>query len=189
MKKRSFLILTLTSIWFHLYAQDQALPTQEKPLKIGYTNIEYILGFLPEARGVESECKSFEKQLENQLEAKVGEFQQKVQAFQQGYETMTEAVRNQKQIDLQRSQGNIEQLQLEAQEKLAHKRTSLIQPIYARVQKAIRQVAEENGYTHVFNADIGAMPILLYAGEEYNISHLVLTKLEVNTANPKGKKK
>ena len=187
MQKKMFLTLILTALLFSVEAQEVSPPTQPSPLKIGYTNVEYILGFLPETKKIESEYVSFEKQLKNQLEAKIGEFQQKMQAFEQGYEAMTEAVRKQKQLELQQLRNNLEQLQLDAQEKLANKHTSLLKPVYEKIQSKIEEVAKENGYTHVFNANTGAIPVLLYASEEHNISEQVLKKLGVSP--DKGKKK
>ena len=187
MQKKMFLTLILTALLFSAEAQEALPPTQPSPLKIGYTNVEYILSFLPETKKIESEYVSFENQLKNQLAAKLEEFQQKVQTVQQGLEAMTEAVRNQKQLELQQLQKNFEQLQLDAQEKLANKHSSLLKPVYEKIQSKIEEVAKENGYTHVFNAKTGGIPVLLYASEEHNISDQVLKKLGVSP--DKGKKK
>ena len=102
-------------------------------------------------------------------------------------ETMTEPARNKKQQELQQQQMRIQQEEMEAQEKLASKHTNLLKPIYEKIQNKIEQVAKENGYTHVFNANVGGMPVLLYAGEEHNISTLVLKKLGVNPNQDKKK--
>ena len=37
-------------------------------VKIGYTNAEYILGLLPEAKQIEADLTAYEKQLQNQLQ-------------------------------------------------------------------------------------------------------------------------
>ena len=187
MKKSLFLTLGLTALLCSVKAQETVAHAQAIPLKIGYTNVEYMLGLLPETKKIESECKSFEKQLRNQFEAQLGEYQQKAQAFEQGYATMTEAVRNQKQKELQQLREDLDQLQLEAQEKLVNKRNSLFMPIYDKITSTIEQVAKENGYTHVFNANTGGIPVLLYVSEEHNISALVLKKLGVSPDEHKKK--
>ena len=40
-------------------------------LKIGYTNVEYILTFLPETKQVQSEVSAYGTQLQNQLQSKI----------------------------------------------------------------------------------------------------------------------
>jgi outer membrane protein len=55
----------------------------------------------------------------------------------------------------------------------------LLQPAYDKIQKAIDDVAKENGYTHVFSSDQGGVFILLYAREEDNITNIVLKKLGI----------
>lgn len=109
--------------------------------------------------------------------------------MEQGYQTMTEAVRGQKQKELQQLQGNFEQLQAEAQGKLASKHASLLEPIYERVQKAIQQVAQEHAYTHVFNNSLGGMSILLYVSDEHNLSDKVLQQLGIDPDRKAQKEK
>ncbi|MEM9416925.1 MAG: OmpH family outer membrane protein [Bacteroidota bacterium] len=188
MQKIFFLALTLVTLLFGPEAQAVSADKQVLPLKIGYTNVEYIFDLLPERKKIESEYASFEKQLGNQMQTKYGEFQQKLKAFQQGQETMKEAVRNKKQLELQQLNRSLEQLQVESQEKLAKKRASLFNPLYEKIQSKIKEVAKENSYTHVFSANPGGIPVLLYASEEHDISKLVLKKLGISPAKHKKKK-
>jgi len=186
MQKKLFLTLALLLSLTKLDAREKSPSKQSAPLKIGYTNMDYILGFLPETKTIRSEYTSFENQIKNQLEARMEEFQQKAQAFQQGHEAMTEAVRNKKQLELQKLHGGLEQLRLESQEKLASKYANLLEPIQNKITNAIEQVAKKNGYTHVFNANVGNMPVLLYADEGHNISDQVLQQLGVDPAKAKS---
>ena len=163
-------------------------PAPTPSMKIGYVDLDYVFSFLPEIKKVESECASFEKQLQNQLEAKIREFQQKLQDLQQGYETMDEPVRNQKQQELQELEKNLKRLQLESQEKLMSKRNSLLSPIDAKIRSTIKQIAEENGYIYILNASLGGMPVILYVVEEHNISDLILKKLGVSPEKEKDSK-
>ena len=190
MQKSLFLPLILASLLCSVEAQETVAHAPAIPLKIGYVNLAYIIKFLPETKKLESECESFEKQLKNKLEAQIGELQQKAQALEQGYEAMTELVRNKKQRELRQLQKDLEQIQLESQEKMASKYHSLFNPIYEKTRSMIEQVAKENGYTHVFNATIGGdIPLLLYGSEEHNISELVLRKLGISSDEDKKKKK
>lgn len=190
MKKKISLMLLSALLLFSAEGKENTTPSPVSalPLKVGYVDLDYIFGLLPEIKKIESECTSFEKQLQSQLETKIGEFQQKLQAFQQGYETMDDSVRNQKQRELQQLEKNLKQLQLESQEKLIAKRNSLLSPVDEKIRNAVKQIAEEGGYTYIFNANLGGMPVLIYAVEEYNISELVLKKLAINPEKGKTEK-
>jgi outer membrane protein len=152
----------------------------QQNLKIGYTNVDYILSQLPEAKQMESEYKAYEKQLSNQLQSKYQEFQTKMEAFQKNFQSMTDVVRADKQEELQNLQASIEKFQKDAEASLQKKQVDIFQPAYDKIQKAIDEVSKENNYTHVFSSDAGGMPVLLYASDDDNISDLVLKKLGVN---------
>ena len=128
--------LLLITIGFTSLAQDTT--------KIGYANVEFILSQLPEAKEIESDYKIYERQLSNQLQSKIDEFQQKAEAFQRDGAAMTELVRADKQNELRSLQASIEKFQSEAQISLQNKQIELFQPAYKRITETIQEVAEEN---------------------------------------------
>lgn len=152
---------------------------QDGDIKIGYTNVDYILNLLPEAKQIEADLTAYQSQLGKQLQSKMQDFQQKLQTFQQGADTMTDVVRQDKQEELQNMQASIQNFQREADSSIQQKQAELMAPAYNKIQKAIDQVAKENGYTHIFSSDASGFPILLYAQDEDNISDLVLKNLGV----------
>lgn len=189
MQKRVFLTLALMLSIFKLYAKEKSSHIQPLPLKIGYADMEYILIRLPETKAMQSECATFEKQLNNQIKAGMEDFQQKRQVFEQSYEAMTEAVRNQKELELLQLQKSINQLQLSLPGKVAGKQSNLLEPVYEKVQSAVAQIAKENGYTYVLSNNIGSISMLLYADEKHDISDRVLKKLGIDPNKEEGKKK
>lgn len=150
-------------------------------LKIGYTNVEYILALMPEAKRIESDLKAYSTQLESQLQTKYKDFEAKGEAYQKGAATMTEVVRADKEKELMNLRSSIEEFQKNAEVSLQKKQQSLLEPAYKKMQGAIDEVAKENGYTYVFNSDAGygTNAILLHAPEDGNISDLVLKKMGV----------
>jgi outer membrane protein len=189
MQKKILLTLALVLSMAKLYAaKEKHLSTQPSPIKIGYVHVGYLLDYLPEIKTIESELRSFDKQLKKQLEAKSDEFQKKFKVLQEGYEAMTEAVRNKKQLELEQLTESFTQLQRESQEKLANKSADLFGPIQNKIRQAIEQVAKKNGYTHILNSGPEPFPTLLYGDEKYNISDLVLRELGVDPAEVKSKK-
>ena len=147
--------------------------------KIGYANVEFILSQLPEAKEIESEYKTYEQQLSNQLQSKIDEFQQKAEAFQRDGAAMTELVRADKQNELRNLQASIEKFQSEAQVSLQNKQIDLFQPAYKKITETIQEVAKEQGYSHVFSDNTSGFQIILYASDKDDISRMVLKKLGV----------
>lgn len=158
------------------FANASAQTTQ----KIGYADWEYIFSLMPEYKQLENELKTHSTQLENQLKAKSQELETKYKAYQAMPATTPDAIRADKERELQAMQESIQKFQQDAQTSLQNKQTSLLDPVYKKVGKAIEDVAKENGYAFIINPQIvGGGDILLYSDENYNISNLVLKKLGI----------
>lgn len=176
MKSRILLSAALSIVGLGLMAQ----------LKIGYTNADYILSLMPEAKQIESDLTTYETQLQNQLKSKYDEFQTKATDYQQNAATMIDAVRLDKETELQNMQQEIQSFEQQAQQSLANKRNQLVSPAYEKIGTAIEQVAKENGYTHIFSSGTPGFSVLLYAREEDNVSDLVLKKLGIDPPADSG---
>lgn len=155
--------------------------TAQNAIKIGYTNAEFVLSYMPEARQIESELRDYERQLTTQLESKMQDFQTKLSDFQRTAENMIPEVRNDRQEELQNLQASIEKFRSDAQASLQKKQMELLQPAYDRIQTAIDAVAEENGYTLILNSGQPEMglQIILFAKDQDNVSDLVFRKLGI----------
>lgn len=152
---------------------------QSDNLKLGYTNVQFILSKMPEAQQIQSEFEAYQKQLQNRLQSKMQSFQQKVKDFQSGASTMTQQARQQRQQELQQERQNLQQEQQQAQQSLQEKRMELFEPVYNKIQENINKVAENEGYSHIFSTDAGQMPVLLYARESDNVTSEVLNQMGI----------
>ena len=171
MKKISLFIVSVFLINFVTIAQD---------IKIGYTNVEYILSFLPETKQVQSEVQAYGTQLQNQLQSKITDFQSKADAFQKTAATMTDLIRADKQEELQNLQASIQKYQNEAQTSIAQKEQDLFKPLFEKISNAINVVSERENYTHVLSAGVPGVDVLLYARPTDDISNLVLAELGID---------
>ena len=154
----------------------------QAPLKIGYTDVQYVLARMPESKQIESDLKTYNSQLENQLKSKTAELEAKYKTYQQGEATMTDIVKADKQKEMQAMQQSIQEFQRSAEQSLQQKQQTLLKPALDKLQKNIDLVAEESGYTYVFNSDAGGSPLLLHAPKDGDISDLVLKKMGINPA-------
>lgn len=148
-------------------------------MKIGYTNVEYILSQMPEAKQVDSEFKAYEAQLQNQLQSKGTELQTKLQEYQQGAPTMTDLVRADKEAELQSLNQRFEAFQREAQTSLQKKQGELYAPLFEKIGNAVKAVRMENGYDMIFSTGVPGVDILLDADEKYDVSDLVFKKMGI----------
>lgn len=179
---RKLVLLLVLGLGAHL---SQA---QTESVKIGYADIDYILGQMPESKAIEAELKSTQTQLKNQIDAKYADFQKKLADYNANLNTMLEAVRANTERELTQMQQNIEKLQADAQTTIQTKQAQLLDPVFKKVGKGIEDVAKENGYTLILSQQISQIDIILYADEKMDISDLVLKKLGVTpkpaTATP-----
>ena len=134
---------------------------------------------MPESKQIESELKTYNSQLEAQLKSKYAEYQAKGEAYQKAAGTMTDVVKADKEKELQGLQQSIQEFQQSAQQSLQQKQQVLLKPALDKLQKNIDLVADENGFTYVFNSDGGGSPLLLHAPKDGDISDLVLKKMGI----------
>src|SRR6476660_7832762 len=99
---------------------------------------------------------------------------------------MTDVVKADIENELMALRTSIEEFLNNADASLYKKQQSLMEPALDKLQKAIDEVAKDNGYTYVFNSDAGygTTPVLLHGPEDGNISDLVLKKMGVTPVKP-----
>jgi len=156
-----------------------ASQAQTASVKVGYADVDYIFSQMPEMKQIDTELKSTQAQLKNQIDTKYQDFQKKLADYQANLSTMLEAVRLNTERELQQMQQNIEKLQADAQTSIQTKQTQMMEPVYKKIGKGIEDVAKENGYSFILNQQIGGLDVILYGDEKMDISDLVLKKLGI----------
>ena len=111
---------------------------QAQNMKIGFTNVTYVVTLMPESKQVEADLKAYGQQLENQLRSKEQALQQKYKAYQQGGSTMSEAVRADMEREIRSMQEQLVQFQKDAEEELRAKEEKMLEPILEKVDNAIK---------------------------------------------------
>ncbi|MEL6142404.1 MAG: OmpH family outer membrane protein [Bacteroidota bacterium] len=144
--------------------------------KFGYVNSAGILAELPAVRAAEADLEALQKQLQKRGEDMVKQFQTDVAALQQRVEAGELSPQQQQQegAKLEQRQQEIGQFEQKMVQDLQEKRNELLEPIYADVNKAIEEVAKENGYTLIFDQQV-----LLYGEETQDVTAAVKSKLGI----------
>ncbi|NJM24244.1 MAG: OmpH family outer membrane protein [Bacteroidia bacterium] len=160
-----------------LYAQTKP---ESQSQKIGHADWEHIFRQLPEYKQIETELKTFETQLQNQLKVKTQEFETKYKAFAELPADTPPTIKQDKESELAYLQDNIQKFRQDAQDAIQKKQNDLIAPVLTKIGDAIEAVAKEGGYAYIINPQlVGGGDVVLYADNKYDISGEVLKKLGV----------
>jgi outer membrane protein len=178
MKKIGLLFALAASIVSH--AQNN-----EVAQKVGYANMEYIIGQLPDMKAIDTDLKSTQAQFRKEIEARSQKLQKEYTDFNANAATMTDTLRENTQRQLQNSMAELEQYQQDAERTIQNKRKLFMAPVYLKVSRAIADVAKENGFGIILSQNISSYPFLLYNNTQVDVSPLVLQKLGVTPAAAK----
>lgn len=146
--------------------------------KFGYMNSQLLLSEMSEVKQANANLETFQKQIQQQGQNKLQALQTKYQEIQQKVERGELSPKQQEEeaMKLRQEEAEIGQFEQEMIKKIQEKEAALLQPILDKVNTAIKSVAEENGYTYIFDASTS---ILLYAQETTDVSSLVKAKLGI----------
>lgn len=144
--------------------------------KFGHINSEELIQALPEFDSANASLESFRKELINYLELMSVELNNKSDAYSKEQSNLTALVRQTKEQELVDLNRKIQEFQANAQEQLQNKQVELYQPIYNKVDKAIKDVGKENGFVYVFDVAKGS---LLYFDETRSTNVLTLAKAKL----------
>ena len=166
--KAATLVVLLATISFTATAQ-----------KFGYVNSAAILAEMPAVKQADANMEALQKQLQKKGQQMVQEYQTKVQGLQkkeQAGELSPKQIEDEaKKIrDEEQKIGSFEK---DMMDQINQKRNTLLQPIFDKVNTAIKDVAKENGYQYIFDTNAAAGSIILYADESNDVTAAVKTKL------------
>jgi outer membrane protein len=148
--------------------------------KMGYISVDNMVALMPETAKLDSLLDRYQADsLNPQYAYIVSEYQRKDSLFRDSVRT-PKTVRKQIADELPSLIYQIQNWQAIVNQATENKQNELLSPIYKKVYDAIKAVAKEKGYTHVFNKEA-----FLVAPEGDDILLLVAQKLKVNVPRPK----
>ena len=144
----------------------------------GHVNSQDILSIMPEASTAQLALQAELEGLQEQGQIMMQEFETQQKEFQINQETMNEAVRNDKLKSLENLQERIVLFEQSAEQSIQMKQAELFEPILTKIQNAIDEVAEEKGYSYVFDI-VGLQGGIVYKNDSYDLTELVKAKLNL----------
>ncbi|MEE2627531.1 MAG: OmpH family outer membrane protein [Candidatus Latescibacterota bacterium] len=149
-------------------------------IKIGYIDSEVLKERLPEFREAQRKLDQLRQDYENQAKDREAKLMKLQEDFRKQELLMSEARKAELQADFEEK---VRQLQAFTQEKfgpegeLMRKNIELSEPIFKKINDALKTLAEEEGYDFVFDAAAPSSG-LVFAGEDYDLTETLLESLD-----------
>lgn len=130
---------------------------------VAHINTTEILTSMPETAKAEQELTAYRQELENQINAMGEEYLKKVQEYEAAQDSLSDLMKTTKQNEILDMQNRIQMFQENAEKELVNKQIALYTPIREKLQKAVRAVTLEQGYTYMMDISSGA---IVYIGDD-----------------------
>ena len=121
--------------------------------KFGRINTQEIIMSMPETKAMET----YAKELQDNIETMNVEFNNKLQDFQKNFNTLSDALKEMKQKELEDMRNRTQEFQERAQQEYQKKQNELLAPIIDKAKAAIDKVSAANAYTVVFDTSTGSL--------------------------------
>ena len=124
--------------------------------KTGYISIEQIVYLMPEVARIDTLLQRFQTDsLQPQLSVMLKDYNYKDSMLNsKDSAKIPVTVRNQYRQDIQAISYQVQNWQGFVQQAMQAKENQLMEPVYRKVMNALNQVAKENGYSYVYNAEV-----------------------------------
>jgi outer membrane protein len=147
-------------------------------LKFGHINSNEIIQSLPEFDTARAKLERLRQDLSKFLEAMSIEFNDKYNAYIKDNKILSDVVKQVKEQELSDMNRRIQEFQNNAQSQLQEKQTELFDPLYSKLDKAIRDTGKENDFLYIF--DISQSNLLYFdKAKSIDITSLVKLKLGI----------
>lgn len=144
--------------------------------KFGHINSDDLIRALPEFDTASANLEKYRKEILNYLELMQVELNNKSDAYNKELKNLTDLVKQTKEQELIDLNRKIGEYQTNAQDKYQAKSQELFAPVYAKVDKAIKDVGKENGFLYIFDTAKGT---LLFFDETKSTNIMPLAKVKL----------
>ena len=128
-------------------------------VKIAYVKTQEVFMAMPEVSEMEKKLADLNEKYKGELKLMQDEYQKKYADFIQQQDSLTENIKLRRMQEIQDIQARIDNFVQVAQQDVQKKQQELLMPIQEKLQKAIKDVGAENGYTYIVDP-----AALLYTG-------------------------
>ena len=134
-----------------------AFTVNAQSFKFGHIDSDELIQALPEFDSANIQLENLQKELINTLELMSVELNNKSESYNKESKNLTDIVRQTKEQELIDLNRRIQEFQTNAQAQLQNRQIELLQPIYAKVDKALKDLGKENGFIYIFDISKGSL--------------------------------
>jgi outer membrane protein len=164
--KKLVLFFSLALLSFSSFAQS----------KVGTIDAEYIISQMPEMTQVNDGLKLYNTELQTDLESSIAEYEKLVNTYKEENATLTDEDRQTKEGEIISLENDIKGFRQKASVMMQMKRNELTEPLYEKINAAMVEVINEEGYTQILHAGSNA---LAFSAEDNDITGKVIAKLGI----------
>ena len=119
--------------------------------KFGRVDLAAVVTAMPEFTEAQTNLETYGKDLQDQLEQIMVEFNTLYADYQKNAATLTDSVRQLKERELSELQQRYQDFQQLAQQDMQKKEAEIMNPIYDKANEAVKKVSVAGGYIAVFS--------------------------------------
>lgn len=151
---------------------------QEKAEKSGYFSASQLLAAFPESKGIQEQVENLAKEKQEVGTTLETELNNKIKQFESEKDKMAAILKETRIDEINRLDAKIKEYYATARKEIDEKRQELLEPLFVKINEAIKTVAKKNNYTSIMDLDSGSQ-FLLYIDESRNILELMKKELKL----------
>ena len=144
--------------------------------KVGTIDAEFILSQMPEIKTVEDGLKTYNTELQEELQKSVKKYEELIKDYQATNTTLPQDQKTTKENEIMALENDIQGYRQKASVLMQLRQNELTKPLYEKIDAAMKQVIAEQKYTQIINSNANS---LAYADPNFDITDAVLTKMGI----------
>ena len=128
--------------------------------KFGHVKFAEILTVMPEYTTAQTDIQAQQKQYEDEMKRASDELTKKFTEYQQEQANLPKNIQERRQKELQELNEKGMQFQADAQQQLQKAYAEMMEPIYKKIDDAIKAVGQEGGYVYIFDLNRTDIPFV-----------------------------
>lgn len=143
--------------------------------KVGAVDVEFILANMPEMTEVQEKLETYAGTLDMDLNKKLGEFNEKMEAYTKGEASFTPEKKKEEQEKLLEMERDIQRYQQNGARLMELKQQEFLQPLYQKIETALEKVAKTQNFTQVNQIT----PNMVYLDPAYDLTEAILKEMNI----------